>query len=250
MKKKATRRLSPAFGPLCGIRILDSGRHMAGPFAATLAAEFGAEVVHLETGRGELLRFFPAHWALDGRNKLSLGVDLKSAKGREIFLRLVEWADVWIESSLPGTYGKLGLSDGALRRRHRKLVILHVSGYGQSGDPRYIRRAAYDPIGQAFGGLMSLTGLADRHQVPCQRVYGIRDMAEDPHYRARRTFDEWDDPVLGKVKGMGVVPRFSRTPGRVWRGAPVFGQDNVRVLERLGYSKTEIHRFIQEEVVA
>ncbi len=83
-----------------------------------------------------------------------------------------------------------------------------------------------------------LEGLGREHDVAITRVFDIGDIAQDPHYRERRMFLEWDDPVAGRVKGAGVAPKFSATPGGVWRGAPWLGQDNDRVLgELLGYSR-------------
>jgi crotonobetainyl-CoA:carnitine CoA-transferase CaiB-like acyl-CoA transferase len=86
-----------------------------------------------------------------------------------------------------------------------------------------------------------LEQLGRDHDVAITRVYDISDLARDPHYREREMFLEWDDPVAGHVKGPGIAPKFSGTPGRVWRGAPWLGQDNERVLrDLLGYSADDI----------
>ena len=385
---------TPAFGPLQGWRILDTGRNNAGPWGATLAADFGAEVIHVEPLQGELYRFDQAAWAQEKRNQRDLTLDLRQAAGRDIFLQLCARADVWIESSIPGTYGKLGLDDATVWRANPKLVIVHVSGFGQSGHPDYVRRASYDMIGQAFGGLMFIQGLPEphppiaakpylcdyitglwtlwsalaayvhaqrtgvgqaidisqyecmlrmladtavnyfqngeikqrlgnrhpmavpwdtyqsgdgvwfcinaagepfarlaraigvdpddarwspqfqnclagmpgavafedelrrwmqahtaaeveailtvQHQVPCQRVYSIKDLADDPHCAARENFVEWDDLMWGRVKGVGIIPKFSGTPGRVWRGAPALGQDGDEILAALGFDAAKI----------
>ena len=393
----------PDFGVLQGLRILDSGRNNAGPWAATLAGDFGAEVIHVEPLEGELYRYDHAAWAQEKRNQRSLTVNLRAQAGRKIFLELARRSDIWIESSIPGTYAKLGLSDADVWAVNPKLVILHVSGFGQSGRPDYVRRASYDMIGQAFGGLMFIQGLPEpsppiaakpylcdyitglwtlwsglaayinaqrtgqgqsvdisqyecmlrmladtainyfqnsevkqrlgnrhpmavpwdayqssdsvwfcinaagepfsrlcraigvdpndarwspqfenclsgmpgaiafekelrswmqshaaveveavltvEHQVPCQRVYSIEDLAKDPHCAARENFIQWDDAVFERVTGVGIIPKFSAAPGRVWRGAPILGQDNDEILDSLGYDRAAVESLREAGVV-
>ncbi len=148
------RSLVPAYGPLTGIRVLDSARFVAGPWASTHLGEFGAEVIHIEgppfhppysDPTRTLVPLIPPgrppeeqiseSWVQYARNKLSLGLDLRRPAGRRVFLDLARRSDIWIESSRPGTYAKLGLSDRAVRRRNPRLTIVHVSGYGQTGVP-------------------------------------------------------------------------------------------------------------------
>ena len=393
----------PRRGPLAGLRILDTGRLVAGPFAATLAAEFGARVIHVEPPDGEYMRLAQEIWAVESRNKLSLAADLKKEAGREIFRRLVRVSDIWIESSKPGTYDALGLDDETVHDLNPRLVIVHVSGFGQRGNPEDLRRPAVDPIIQAFSGMMALNGFPEpnlpvlarpmisdyltahcalwaaligyihalktgqgqsidvamyeailrmlgeiavsyfregvvegrrgnRHKwaapwdtysskdgvlffvtalgdhfarlceaigenpsdplwfpqfpncipdtpgerelekklrrwigdhtaaeiedilirrfgIPCQRIQTIADLASHPHCRARENFVTWNDPALGSVRGPGVVPCFSLTPGEVWRGAPLLGQDTDEILRDLGYNSNEIVRLLDEGVV-
>ncbi len=388
--------------------MLDSARFVAGPWAATYLGEFGAEVVHVEgppfappyadatrTLRPLLAGHDPADqvsesWVQYSRNKLSVGLDARRPEGRAVFLDLLRHSDIWIESSRPGTYDKLGLSDAAVWEANPRLTIVHVSGHGRTGDPSRIAAPSYDLTAQAFSGFLSLqgnpdpdppmraatalndtvTGLAsaaaglmgyihaqrtgrgqsvdvaqyeifflllenlaldyfvrgvvrarygsaharlhpydvhrardgwvvvaapteeswrglrdligftdpaydDRdyrlahrgpvdariaefcrertretlerlgreHDVAIARVLDIADIARDPHYRDRGMFLEWEDPIAGRVKGAGVAPKFSGTPGGVWRGAPWLGQDNDRVLGGLlGYSEEQIAR--------
>ncbi len=407
--------LVPPYGPLSGLRVVESARFVAGPWASAYLGEFGAEVVHVEgppfappyaDPTRSLRPLLPGgspeesvseSWVQYSRNKLSLGLDLKHPDGRRVFLDLLGAADIWIESSRPGTYDKLGLSDETAWGANPKLTIVHVSGHGRTGEPARVAAPSYDLTAQAFSGYLSLQGnpdpdppmragtalndtvtglasataglmgyihaqrtgkgqsvdvaqyeiffvllenlaldyfmrgvvrgrfgsghqrlhpydvhraadgwvvvaaptqeswlrlkaligftdpafddrdyrlahrepvdraiaefcrqrdrtelehLAREQDVAISRVYDIADMARDPHYRARGMFLEWDDPVAGRVKGPGVAPKFSETPGGVWRGAPWLGQDNDRVLrELLHYPATEVDRLRAERVI-
>lgn len=406
----------PPYGPLQGIRVLDCGRFVAGPWASTYLGEFGAEIIHVEPPpfappfadpTRTLTPMVPEgappdasvseSWVQYSRNKLSIGLDFRAPAGREVFLDLVRASDVWIESSRPGTFARLGLPDDALWSVNRRLTIVHVSGYGQTGRPERVTAPSYDLVGQAYSGFLSLqgkpdpdppmrsgtalndtvTGLAaaagalmgyisaqrtgqgqsvdvaqyevfftllenmtldyflrgvvrgrhgtghprlhpydvhrardgwvvvaaptpdswqrlrllvglvepewdeteyhrahrgaadDRiaefcgartaleleefgreHDVAISRIYDIGDIAADPHYRERGMFVEWNDPVAGRVKGAGVAPRFSQTPGGVWRGAPWLGQDNQAVLGAvLGYSPERVRELTRTGIL-
>lgn len=408
--------LVPPYGPLAGIRVVDSGRLVAGPWAGTYLGEHGAEVIHVEGPpfrppysdptrmlAPRLPEGAPAEsqvsesWVQYGRNKLSLGLDLRKPAGREVFLDLMASADIWIESSRPGTYAKLGLDDAAAWSVNPRLTIVHVSGFGQTGDAARRQAPSFDLIAQAYSGFLSLqgepepappmrsgtalndtvTGLAAagaavmgyvaarrtgrgqsvdvaqyevffqllenlaldyfargvvrgrlgtaharlypydlyrardgwvvvaaptpeswerlrrflsidepgwedpavrrahraeldaRIQAYCgardavalerearaadvaiSRVYDIAAIAHDPHYEARGMLIDWEDPVLGKVRGAGIAPRFDATPGRVWRGAPWLGQDNERILgELLGYGPERIAALQRDGIV-
>ena len=407
--------LVPEYGPLAGLRVLDSGRFVAGPWAATYLGEFGARVIHVEgppyappysdptralvptlPGRTPEERVSES-WIQYSRNKLSIGVDLRHPEGRRIFLDLVRQSDIWIESSRPGTYDRLGLSDADVWEANPRLTIVHVSGHGQTGVPERLAAPSYDLIGQAYSGYLSLQGnpdpdpparsgtalndtvtglasataalmgyyssqrtgrgqsvdvaqyevffillenlaldyfmrgvirgrsgsghprlhpydvhraadgwvvvaaptpeswqrlkaqigftntafddlpyrlahrstvdaaiasycaartraelerIAAEHDLAISRVYDISDIARDPHYQARGMLLEWDDPVVGPVKGAGVAPKFSATPGGVWRGAPWLGQDNDAILGGLlGYDPETIGRWRRDGII-
>ena len=405
---------SRLFGPLQGIRIISSGTIIAQPFAAAMAAEMGAEVIQIERpGVGDVWRNleFPitdgdhgsvaAGWVQDRRNTHHITLDLSSAKGKELFLALIPQADIWMEASIPGTYQKWGLDDDTVLEVNPRIVIAHVSGYGQSGHPDYLGRASYDFIGQAFGGMMHLTGfpepdppvraapwIGDRitslfclwsslaayiyaqrtgkgqvidlaqyeavHHILAGtmvayyelglergrsgnkaglfqpydvfqasdgwvivaavgnvfnrvcRVLGLdpddqkwqiargepetvegiefdailrgwveertvaevveimnaaevascpimtpREIAEDPHYRMRNMHIEWEDINLGrKVKGVGITPKFSLTPGEVWRGSVPLGYDNETVFTKLlGLDPAELAQLREQGIV-
>ena len=181
MTESGTRpSVVPPFGPLAGVRVVDSGRLVAGPWAATYLGEFGAEVVHVEgppfgfpyaDPSRTLIPRLPEgappeasvseSWVQYARNKLSLGLDLRPAEGRQVFLDLLARSDIWIESSRPGTYDRLGLSDASVWEANPKLTIVHVSGYGQNGRPERLQLPSFDLVAQAYSGFLSLQGRPD-----------------------------------------------------------------------------------------
>ena len=162
------KKLVPeTFGPLQGVKIVSTGTLIAQPFAAELAAEMGAEVIQVERPRtgDESWRNvgiqIKAHdggdpvattFVQERRNMFCVGLDMSKPRGRDILLKLLQRAEIWMESSKPGTYAKWGLDDETVLKANPSLVITHVSGYGQTGDPDYVGRTSYDMIGQAFGG--------------------------------------------------------------------------------------------------
>ena len=404
------------FGALQGVKILSTGTLIAGPFAAELAAEMGAEVIQVErtkTGDRGWRQFGPmlpaqdglapvsTVWAQERRNMFCVTLDPTTPKGREIFLKLAARAEIWMENAKAGTWDKWGLDDATVRGVNPRLVITHVSGFGQDGDPEFRSRPSYDYIGQAMGGIMDQTGFPDpspptrgapwlgdyiaalfslwsslagltyaratgkgqsidlaqyeaihrllggtmieyfergliRHRsgnkaqdfqpgdtfqcrdgwvavaalagepydnllralgleptderwqrartavdspdglefdrrlrewsaglevsevvkrlnqmkVACAAVLDARGMAEHPQYRARGVHVEWDDRVAGRLRGIGAVPRFSLTPGRIFRGSVPVGYDNQRVYrDLLGLAEAEIERLKHDNVI-
>ena len=383
--------LPEKFGPLQGVRIISSGVFIAQPFAAGLAAELGAEVIHVE--RPKVGDGYPAvRKGQERRNMLCVSLNLDQPAGRDLFLRLMAAAEIWFESSKPGTYQRFGLDDEAVLKANPRLVAVHVSGFGQYGDPAYVGQASYDPIGQAFGGLMAQNGLPDpapptllqpaalsyltssfimwsalaallharatgqgqsidiamyevAHKVlggtmveyfrnghvrsrednraaagpwsgtykcadgwivigaiedagridtvigarpvagtsradaiaatraaleawlaprscqealkalsgagiTCSKVMSANDMAQDPHYKSRDMHIDWDDAELGQVRGVGIVPKFSATPGKIWRGAATVGRDNAFVYrELLGLSESDLESLASDGII-
>lgn len=404
-----------AFGPLQGVKIVSTGTLIAQPFAAELAAEMGAEVIQVERpGTGD------AGWrtigirlpAKDGgdpvattfiqerRNVFLVTLDFSKPAGRDLFLKILARADIWMESSKPGSYPRWGLDDATVWKVNPKLVITHVSGFGQKGDPDWVQRASYDIVGQAVAGTMYQTGSPDpeppmraapwigdyltalftmwsslagltyaratgkgqaidlaqyeaihktmggtmveyfqKHivrersgnkaqgfqpldafkandgwlvlgalgekydavcrvigldptedkwksarinietiegiefdallrgwigertiaevvkamndvKVPCAPIMSSKDIAENPHYRARGVHIEWDDLQVGRVKGVGIAPSFSLTPGKIWRGSVAIGYDNQRVYgDLLGVSARELEQLKRDKVI-
>jgi crotonobetainyl-CoA:carnitine CoA-transferase CaiB-like acyl-CoA transferase len=389
----------PLFGALEGLTIIDTATVVAAPFACELAAEAGAQVIRLSLTEPDILEFSPYRlqngdesvstwWAQENRNKLDMVIDFTKLESKEILGALLSRADIWIESSRPGTYAeRLGLTDEWALGINPKLVLVHVSGFGQDGDPGTYKRASHDVIGQAFSGFMSMNGdpdgppmkmspfvndyvtalftlwsalaayisaqrtgrgqvvdvaqyecqfkllacglmdhlmlgaehprtgnddpsglqpygvyptgegyisigamggpflrlkqivpgldqeklqtvvdqivyadeikqlvvtwLADltakeaeqilnSRNIPCSKVMTAPDIARDPHYRAREMIIEWDDDVGGRIQGTGMVPKFSATPSKVWRGAPARGKDTDAILTWLGIDDSQI----------
>lgn len=415
LERPPTPCLAPAFGPLEGIRVVGTGQLVAQPFASTKLAEFGAEVIHVERPGGDVFRFTAPQLTRGPRlhgcdeaevtkNKLSLGLDLKKARGLELLMALWKISDVWMESSMPGTLDRSGITSELALAVNPALVILRVSTYGQYGEEEYLGRAGYDAIAQAYGGMMNLTGdpagppqraktytgdyvtaltgwaatmmalwevkksgrgqvidlaqyeavaqtngntlplftgegavyghtgnrapgfqpydtfqckdgwvyigalggaiydrvpkflgldpkefcyeecskdaaavnsekgreldrrlreycaarsaveveaALNKAKIGCARVYNVRDQYSDRHYAAR----EMAVPVLDRQSGVpirvfGVVPKFSLTPGQIWRGAPSIGDDTSDILAgMLGLSEAEIEKLYAEEVV-
>lgn len=392
----------PSFGALSGLKILDSGSNIAGPLGGGLLGECGATVVHFEAPNKPDNQRGWYGYPQNHRNQLSMVADIKTKEGKEIFFKLIKWADIWVESSKGGQYDRLGLSDEEIWSVNPNIAIVHVSGYGQVGDPSYVKRASYDAVGQAFSGYMSLNGTTEalkinpyisdyvcglttcwamlacyvstiltgkgesvdvaqyealaritdgrimqyatdgvkmprtgnkdaqaalfsfytckdgktifigmtgaevakrgypiiglpipgtgdpdfpegftgwmintpvgqrmeaamekfvsehtmeevetimqQNQIPCQRVYELEDCINDPHWKSRETITEWDDPMMGRVKGLGLINKFKNNPSKIWRGAPLFGMDNKDILRDLGYSDEEIQELYDNKI--
>ena len=158
----------PPTAALAGIRVLELGSYISGPFACRLLADFGAEVVKIERpGIGDELRRWRLHegdtsllWRSLARNKKSVAIDLGVPRGRDLVLDLVGTCDIVVENFRPGTLERLGLGEDQLRRRSPELVLVRVSGYGQTGP--YAGRPGFGAVAEAFGGLRHLTGYPDR----------------------------------------------------------------------------------------
>ncbi|MBL8342640.1 MAG: CoA transferase [Rubrivivax sp.] len=158
-------------GPMAGVRVIDLGTMAAGPVAATLLADYGADVIKIEQpGQGDALRHIgpmvegeSLWWNVEGRNKRSVTLDLHHPEGQRILKELVKSADVLVENFRPGVLEKWNLSWKDLQQVNPRLVMLSVSGYGQTGP--YAHRAGYDRIALAMGGTLNATGYPDRAPV-------------------------------------------------------------------------------------
>jgi crotonobetainyl-CoA:carnitine CoA-transferase CaiB-like acyl-CoA transferase len=153
------------------LKVLDLGIMIAGPVAATILGDLGAEVIKIEKPRvGDLIRHMgpgPAgmsrRWQVDGRNKRSVELDIRTPEGRDIVRRLAQWADVLIENMRPGILDRYGLGYRQLHEVNPRLVYVSSTGFGQTGPLR--DRPGYDFTGGAFGGLTYSTGFPDRPPV-------------------------------------------------------------------------------------
>ena len=156
----------PAFGNLEGLKVVYSAVEIAGPQSAQLMAEWGADVTWIEnTFNGDSMRDTTYVKELERRNQRSLSLNIFSEEGREVFLKLIETADIFIESSKGPVYEKRGLTDEVLWEHNKSLVIVHVSGYGQYGVEDRVNRAAYDQTAQAFSGYLSQNGAQDQPMI-------------------------------------------------------------------------------------
>ena len=159
----------PTIKPLQGIRVIDVSSFLAGPFCSTQLAEFGAEVFKLELPVvGDALRKFGTPtpsgdslpWLQETRNKKVATLDLRKPEGAELLKRMIRKADVLVENFQPGTLEKWGLGWDTLKEENGKLIMVRISGFGQTGP--YSPRPGFGRIGNAFGGLSYLAGFPDR----------------------------------------------------------------------------------------
>ena len=155
-------------GPLAGLRVLEMGALIAGPFCAKLFGELGADVIKIEPpGLGDPLRKWrymkdgvSVWWHVQSRNKRSVALDLRKAEGQAIARELAARADILVENFRPGTLEEWGLDYPTLARANPGLVMVRISGYGQTGP--YASRPGFGVIGEAMGGLRHVTGTPDR----------------------------------------------------------------------------------------
>jgi len=155
-------------GPLTGVRVLELGSLIAGPFCAKTLGDFGAEVIKIEPpGEGDALRKWrrmrngtSLWWHVQSRNKKSVTCDLRRPEGQEIVRRLARRAHIMIENFRPGALERWNLGWDALSAENRDLILVRISGYGQSGP--YRERPGFAAIAEALGGMRHVTGFPDR----------------------------------------------------------------------------------------
>ena len=173
----ATPMASGPTGPLQGLRILDVTHALAGPFAAMLLADMGADVIKVEPPQGEMTRyqgpwtrddkerFYSGNYSMRNRNKRSICLDLTTDDDREVFLRLVETSDGLIENMRAGVMDHLGVGWEVCHERNPKLVYTAIRGFGDTriAPSPYANWPAYDVIAQAVGGVIAATGQDEDH---------------------------------------------------------------------------------------
>lgn len=157
--------------PLAGLKVIELGTLIAGPFASRICAEFGAEVIKIESPDGgdplrkwrKLYEGTSLWWFVQARNKQSLTLNLKHAEAQEILKQLVREADILIENFRPGVLEKLGLGWEVLHELNPKLVMVRLSGFGQTGPMK--DQPGFGAVGESMGGLRYITGFEDRPPV-------------------------------------------------------------------------------------
>ncbi len=195
---------APSAGPLAGLKVVELGQLIAGPFATKTLADFGAEVIKIEPpGAGDPLRQWrllhkgtSVWWQVQSRNKQSVVLDLRQADDRSIVRRLIDEADIVVENFKPGTLEGWGLSYEELSATNPGLLMLRISGYGQSGP--YRDRPGFGVVAEAMGGLRHLT--AEPGRVPVRvgvsigdtlaSLHGVIGLLMALHHRSRTVSDE------------------------------------------------------------
>ena len=153
--------------PLEGVKVLELGSLIAGPFAGRLFAEFGAEVIKVEPpSTGDPLRKWrllkddtSLWWYVQSRNKKCITLNLREKEGQEIIKKLAKEVDIIIENFKPGTLEKWGIGYDELKKINPKIIMIRISGYGQDGP--YSQKPGFGSIGEALGGIRYLTGYPD-----------------------------------------------------------------------------------------
>lgn len=163
--------MSPVAGALSGLRVLELGQLIAGPFAAKTLADFGADVIKIEPpGAGDPLRTWrllkdgtSVWWQIQARNKRSVALDLKDPASQDIVRRLADESDVLVENFRPGALEGYGLAPETLMQRNPRLIVLRISGYGQTGP--YRDKPGFGVVAEAMGGMRHLTAEPGRTPV-------------------------------------------------------------------------------------
>ncbi len=175
----ATSPLPPSSGPLADLKVIEMCQLIAGPFAAKTLADFGAEVIKIESPKsGDPLRVWRVMhegtslwWQVQSRNKKSLSLDLRQKEGQDIVRELIKNADVLIENFRPGTLESWGMGPEDLLKINPRLIVLRISGYGQTGP--YKDKPGFGVIAEAMGGMRHLT--AEPGRVPVRVGISIGD---------------------------------------------------------------------------
>lgn len=156
-------------GPLSGVRVIEMGQLVAGPFVGSRMADFGAEVIKVESpGQGDAMRHWGHHrykgrslwWPVLARNKKTISANLREKRGQDLVRQLIAQADVLVENFKPGTLEKWGLDPESLHVINPGLIIARVSGFGQTGP--YSSRPGFASVGEAMGGLRYINGFPDQ----------------------------------------------------------------------------------------
>ncbi len=175
-----------AKGPLSGLRVIDMSRVVAGNMMTALLGDLGAEIIKVESFGGDGLRDWrndgiSFHWKVYGRNKRSIALEPRTAEERDLLLELIDGTDVLVENFRPDTLEKMGLAPETLLSRNRNLVIVRISGFGQSGP--YSQRPGFGTLVKAMSGFASKTGFSPTGSPFCRQR---RSRTWWPDYTERR----------------------------------------------------------------
>jgi formyl-CoA transferase len=203
-------------GPLKGVKILDVSTMIAAPFGATLLGDMGADIIKIEVpNKGDTLRNVgpwkgdePLRWPGMSRNKRSITLNLRESAGQDLFLELVEKSDVIIENFRPGTFDKWNLDYNTLKKINPKIIVVRVSGYGQTGP--YKSKAGFGTPSTAFSGYTYIQGYKDRP--PVTPSFSLTDYvtgifvafatASALYYRDANAVDEGQEVEMGLYESM------------------------------------------------
>ena len=193
--------------PLAGIRMLDLGRYQAGPRCALMFARMGAEVIKVEALNGDesrengpRVRGQSAYWVQYNSGKKSLAIDLRTEKGKEVLTRLVKKSDIFLQNFRPGTIDIMGFGYDVLKELNPKIIMINASAYGQYGPHR--DKVGFDPIGQAMGGMMSLTGL--KGDPPIKTYFPLIDRITSLHATIGALAALWEREISGEGQAIDV----------------------------------------------
>ncbi len=194
----------PPFGPISGLKVIDCATILAGPMAATAFGEFGADVIKIEHPQGDALRGMglskDGHgmwWKVVGRNKRSVVLDLKTPDGAEVLKAMVKDADIFIENFRTGTLEKWGLGWETLSEINPRLVMMRVTGFGQTGP--YKHRAGFGTLAESMSGFAHITGQEDGP--PTLPSIGLADGIAAYHGVFAAMFAVYERDVRGSGKG-------------------------------------------------
>src|SRR6266571_3384118 len=224
----------PASTALSRFRILDLSRVRAGPTCVRQFADFGADVIKIESPPGleapmggprEGPDFQNLH-----RNKRSITLNLKDREGVQIFMKLAKTADVVVENYRPDVKVRLGIDYESLKKANPRIVLASISGFGQDGP--YRDRPGFDQIAQGMGGFMSITGLPGQRQV-----------------RHIEAAVKVKSPKLGEFRIVNQALKLSRTPATIAAAPPELGEHTAEVLAELGYDEAAIGALRHRKVI-
>ncbi|MEH7346616.1 CoA transferase [Bacillus sp. JJ1532] len=222
MEKKESNKLpgSSEFGPLKGLKVLDIGTLIAGPFGAGLLADFGADVIKVELPNvGDPIRQYgkatangsSLAWVDGARNKHCITLDMRQAEGQDLIKRLVKWADILVENFSPGTLESWNLGYGQLSEINPRLIMVRVSGYGQTGP--YKNKPGLDRIALSYSGMSYVSGHPDKP--PVKMGVSIADYLTGTFNALSALMAVYYRDVIGAGKGQEIDLALYEAPFRI-----------------------------------